>query len=504
MFQQNKPASMQQRIEIKKINLFQSVGTTDNVIRPTSFCVNNQTLAAAAEATRGGTDLSRGSFTQVAPQIMLPAGQHEGLAHIANGWATPRLVFVMEVDLVNEYTNTRISYIANGYTDHGDVRSYSGHMQLPRDMRLYFNNCITTATRQEHNPNGVFNVTKVVGSDQILRPNLSTLAQGQGVPGVQEQTLRPQDLFMSAVAADAVLNSGMAVHNYTAGFDVAGVKLANRSDHIASQFLSRSVRAYGKVASGFGDQYTMGDVASDASAETNVNLLTHNRFLDILSNRYDFNNLGSSTVGTLSWAEVLDIDPSADQRAQITVPPMPKQHEMQAKLREASNWGAATQEAIGANIVTSVVPTLLCNAMAGSVEFRATNMTFDRSPLVNIVYAAPLVDNLNITHLLPAMQEAIATDILLPISANGMMDVVLTVKAFLYGESQISISINGGPAELFVSATYADQLFNNLVTNNSFTPIKLGSDLVALAHELTQDNTTMFVDQMGQNNAFRI
>lgn len=506
MFTQNQPVSMQSRLEIKKFNFFQSIGTTENVVRPAALNVNNQTLSAAMEATRGGTSLNKSSFSHVAPQIMMPSGQHEGSAFIVNGWATPRLVFVMEVDLINEYTNMRTSYIVNGYTDHGDVRTYTGNMSIPREMRLFFNNVITTTQRQEHNVNGVFNVTRVVGSDQILRPNVSALAQGQGIPGVQEQTLRPTDVFNSAIAAETIAHSSYPIHNYTAGFDVGGIKLTSRADHIASNYLSRSIDAYGKVAADRGDQYTLSDIASLAADETNTRLLTHNRLVDLLTTRYDFNDISGGFAGSLTWAEILDIDPQADQRASIFNNDVVKQQELQAQLHTASSWGGGNQETIGANIITSVIPTLMCNAMCGRLDFKASNMTFDRQPVVGIEFTMPVVDNLNITHLLPALQSSIVTDIMMPLSANGLYDVAVTVRAFLYGETRIAISINGQPEQLFVSATYADQLFNNLVTNNPTTPIRLGSDLVTLAHELTHDNTAMFVEQttMGQQNGYRI
>ena len=474
--------SMRNRVTVRKLTMFMAGAAADQVVRPFQTRWDQSIASLALEATQGGTNLTSGAFTPIAGSIIMPKGQHEGLAMIPNGWGQPRLSFLMEIGVHNEFNGVENIMALSGYTDHDGVAAGTGGNQhLDHRMRLYFNNCVRMMAVNVATHNGTARRLQSRVAEQILRPSLVN------APGntLNEFTLRPTDVVSAGGSAAIMQASGVQVDNYNPGFTGQGVKLANRADLLGSHYLARSVRSFAQAATEVDESYTHADIASIASGSLNNQLVENNIFLAMLSNQFDFND--PSFGGSISYGELLQLDPNADRIAQVIIPNQVQRQQQQIAIANSNGWGGADNETIAANIVAQAMPTIMARFMLGRVAFTITNDTLTGEPAIQWDNVQPFTDGLDVRPHIASIQEMIVNTILAPVSFNGSATASLTVDYSLYANSSMLIAINGGAAVPFNSPTFADQLFSPLYSHHYNTVLDMGSDIVSLSHELSNN-----------------
>lgn len=467
------------RVAVRKLSFFFAGSAAGQVVRPFQTRYDQGIAQLALEATQGGTNLTSGAFTPIASSIIMPKGQHEGIAQIPNGWEQPRLSFLMEVGIINDFSNVENIMALSGYTDYDGIGQMGSKVNLDQKMRLYFNSCVRMMAVNVPTANGVAQRLQSRVSEQILRPTLLNSPGAQG----NEYTMRPTDVVSAGGSACIMQASGVKVDNYTPGFTSQGVKLANRADLLGSHYLSRSVRSFAQASTEVDDTYTHADIASIASGTLNNHLLEGNVFLSMLANRFDFND--PTFGGSISFGELLQLDPNADHIAQVIMPsPVQRQHQ-QLEIINSNGWGGSDNETIAANIVAQAMPTIMARFMLGRAAFSITNDTLTGEPVVQWENLQGFTDGLDVRPHIGSIQEMINNTILAPITMNNQLTASLSVDYSLYANSTMLISINGGAPVPFNSPTFADQLFSPLYARQYDTVIDIGADIVNLAHELS-------------------
>lgn len=467
------------RTILRKLSFFFAGSAAGQVVRPFQTRWDQGIAQLALEATQGGTNLTSGAFTPIASSIIMPKGQHEGIAQIPNGWEQPRLSFLMEVSIVNEFSNVENIMALSGYTDYDGVSAMGANVNLDPKMRLYFNSCVRMMSMNVPTAQGTAQRLQSRVSEQILRP---TLMNSPGTPN-NEYTMRPTDVVSAGGSACIMQASGVKVDNYMPGFTSQGVKLANRADLLGSHYLSRSVRSFAQASTEVDDTYTHADIASIASGSLNNHLVENNVFLAMLSNRFDFND--PTYGGSISFAELLQLDPNANKIAQVIMPsPVQRQHQ-QLEIVNSNGWGGSDNETIAANIVAQAMPTIMARFMLGRAAFSITNDTLTGEPLVQWENVQGFTDGLDVRPHIMSIQEMVNNSIMAPITMNGSLTASISVDYNLYANSSMLISINGAAPVPFNSPTFADQLFSPLYARQYDTVIDIGADIVNLAHELS-------------------
>lgn len=463
---------------LRKFVLFYAGVAQEQVIRPLHTRLDQQLVALAMEATNFGQNITSGAFRPIASSIIQPKAQHEGLSIVENGWGTPRLSFLMEIEVINNYTGMTNVMAFSGYTDHVGTIQRNGNDMLDPQMRLYFNNCVRLATIQTPTPHGVANRMVSRVAEQILRP---TVVPNYTPGGNSEYTMRPVDVMTVGGSASIMQSSGLRVDNYAPSFN-SGPKLANRNDMLGASYLARSVSSYTAANAEVDDGYTHADVASIASGNLNNNLMESNDFLRSLGNRFDFND--PAFGGSITMSELCQLDPNADHIAQVIIPPVPQRQQQQTMVANSCGWGGSDNETIAANIICQAVPTIMCRFMLGRLSFTVTNDTITGEPSIEWNNLQGFTDGLDVRPFIGAIAEYILTEILAPISFQGQTIASISVDSYLYASTDIVVSIGGAPAVVFNSPTFADQLFSPFIAHQYDTVLNMGADIVNLSDEI--------------------
>jgi hypothetical protein len=122
-----------------------------------------------------------------------------------------------------------------------------------------------------------------------------------------------------------------------------------------------------------------------------------------------------------------------------------------------SYWNGSDRETLIATVLSAAVASLMMQTMLAEVSFTATNDTFGAEPVfvfANAVCMAPSNELLAYRDFTNRFNHEIMVDV----SQNGLLLYKVEVTAALYGDVNITLSIDGGPWYTYVTPCYCDSI----------------------------------------------
>ena len=129
------------------------------------------------------------------------------------------------------------------------------------------------------------------------------------------------------------------------------------------------------------------------------------------------------------------------------------------------NAADATMESAIATLVRDAVSSLMTKNMLLDIAFSLTNNTFDSNPIFQPYLALPAIPGVNTIMLVEKFKTEFLNMIYPQISHNGKLLIDIDVYSSVTGDTKIAVSINGMEKRLFKFPTFADSLYNALLTN---------------------------------------
>lgn len=471
-------------VNVEKIVFYYSGRHHDHGIRSYGTEVNGDTLANILDFTSKGTNLSPGAFGHIAPSLMKPNAQVEGLALIDNGWGAGRLCFNAVIRITSDYSNVSQTMLVSGYTDYPGVTQTNEGLVIDRNMRLYFNSVTELQTvSMLNNQQQAYDQTLVANTSQLLRPT-----HGNAALGVQstEFTMRPADVMFVAGSAHMQQTGIANVYDFRATMN-DGMKLSARSNQRPAEYLSRTMKQYSAASLGSeGSEMDIASLTDQTAGALFDGSVTQNKFFAKLSNDGSLGNLASGC--SITYGELINLDPNTDNVASAPSPnAMRRIDGGYATLEGNEGLTGATLTTMAANLVGQVLPSLMSELKCGRISFTATNnVAIGGGSRYDIVLRniQGFVDRMDMSGHINPLLTLIENEILNVITHNNQLALGLAVDSELNGSTTVKVSINNGPIESFSNATYADQLFTPVVTSDYGRLTNMAVDIQNLGEEI--------------------
>lgn len=466
-------------------------GYQDHVRRPYEVSVDREDIERLAESTRGGKYIGSSNIASVAGTIIKPSAEYEDYVGIDNGWAAPRMRFIIE--FVRESmggTLTRHVYI--GFTDYVGV-DLNGN--IDPDMELHLTASLVLRETASLSRGRPVTRTTLVAYDQVVRSD-DTFRRDASDQYVDMDNMKylitPSDVFTNACS-----NYVLEDMDYAESFPfMSGIgrkpKKTRRTNLLPSSYLSTVLNSARSALDNSMDLHGAGETNSFGNAieQSSENLISEDPIFSLFGSTTDINHRA-----TVLWEDVLTLFPEAD-RSGVTVVNFPSRLQslnnrnfssvldrtMEEERDSVNGWNDFRQETMIATIIAQQLPAIMMTNLIRDIRFNITNEVMngienpfewvigDRRRRDNGEAIKFAVDGLPTEmemELFQGFQRRFESLIMMPLTRNNIdTDLSLMVDARCDGDIFISVQFNGGEMREYKMATFADSQASSVITSN--------------------------------------
>lgn len=436
------------------------VGTYDDMfIRSYEAKADQGDLMLLRDLTENGRNLRPATISGVAGRLIRPSSSCSGVVNIANGFDTRRLFFLMEVEFPGAAGVSQVEWLS-GYTDQVGVSTQRGldHAAFNPNMRLFFNNALRGRRASSTSGFGNRQATSVSNSHQLIlaeyRPSMTSLNN-------TDCLMRPSDVFRnnSTASLREVLNEPLFDSRVTHGPDA--IQTSNRANAMPTTYMSRLLTAYRDH--GDTDSHDPAAMYSDMAAEVRDDPITQIRSLTFLQNVSELR-----TGGSVTWRELLDLDSTGtlESRAELFLALSDRTRaELSVRGGENTGWGGNTEFQIVASMLSQSIPALMMSNMLTGLDFSVTNRTLDGRWLLDFSGWETFNDG-DATRQLQLFESELIHSVMPSITLNNEMPLTVHGHFDVFGETSLSVQIDGGIEYPFVAPSFCDGLFAPVRASN--------------------------------------
>lgn len=463
--------------------LFVPTGTyNDMPNRPYETSVGIEEIMKTQEATKGGTSISAGVLGGIAGTILRPTTQAQGIVGIANGWDTPRLRFMLEIEHTGpgQFGEKTIQYLC-GYTNYiGVIRAGGfGTEIVDPKMTLTFNQSVTTRVSTERTTNGIIERVGVSDASHILAGTYQPTFDNSGP---MTSMMRPEDVF--STISLGVLGDVSGVLDTRNKFADEQIKKSRRSNSNASHYLASILKANNLAMQCDGTNGTdIAGVMDEARGQVMEPLIAEDLYLSRLAHQTSL-----SVGSTLTWGELCAFDPSFDAVVRIELN-SPGAVVTDHSRGSTEYWHGQDPVTLAATTLGQAVPGIMAELMLLGVHFHATNATLDGSIYVHVSNYHSFAENLDLTPYLERFKARLEHEILRNLSHNNQVPFNVEYNSDLLGETAIKMSFNNSPMTDYCAPSFCDGLFPPVLTQQDSVMRTLASDIESLAGNLAVSHT---------------
>lgn len=480
---------------IRNLILFATAPLNDVHRRSYKTHMDNQTVSKILEVTQDGTRLTQQGLSQVAAEFIRPSAESEGVANIVNGWGTARYRWLMETEERDITGNVTIGFYI-GHTNYceGAVIRKGGGRLLVDDNLQFFVNSAHKVKQQELRVHGQ-PITRVIKDDfsQLLYGTTSVANVVNG--GVTDWRLRPSDIFKSQEVTSNIMTNPAYNDNIIFDFTGAtatGTEASSRRNNTPGTYLFDTLSAF---KSGTDAAYSYGGDETNVINEALTHCTDRQVYKDpLFSTLRDFST-SLQAHGQFSYAQLKAAIPYIDDITAVN------NNAETARLKmmngggnslygniwnntNTEHWGGSDNATIAAQLLVNAVPTILLESLGSELRCTISNMT----PTGEFGYQ---VDTCEPISMLVAREDVaeravprIINELMKTITLNGMMTIVLTLDCSVYGETMITINLNGEGDRTFVMPTFTDNAASPVVTSNNDRFMQVSNDIYSLGKTL--------------------
>jgi hypothetical protein len=467
-------------LNITKMLLLE-VGTyNDPFQRSYQAHVDGHAMDQLRESTRNGTNLTPAALSHVGANIMRISATTTGNVEIAEGFDTPRLCFMMEVEFPGTGGVAQIEWLM-GFTDHIGVCAQFGDSNLAfnPNMRLYFNNVMRGQRVVAANSYGRAFHRNVSGTFQLIngtyRPNINNLND-------HPHLMRPQDVFtsMSMEQTRSLLGDEEVLDiRPTHGPDKIAV--SNRSNTIPGRYLSAVLQTW-QTQTEFNDvdPASLNSAMSASVAEPGISRIRSLQAMSIYSELRQ--------GGCLTWRELTDVEVTGtlEDRVVVVLAQSPTNRAKLTVRGESEYWHGNDQTTLLASQFVQAVPGMMMELMLTELDFSVTNQTLDGSFDVVMSHVESFNDGDNIQQV-NAFVYRLQTQLMPGLTYDNTIAVTIHARFNVVAQTLIEISVNDGILTPFTAPSFCDGLFAAIRAPNARTLDQFSHNISKITNSLQQD-----------------
>lgn len=469
-------------MKITKMLMLQ-VGTFNDMYqRPYTAHTDGIQLLQLQEATQNGRNLSAGALGAVGADIMRLSTTVSDSADITNGYDTPRLCFMMEVEFPGTGGMLTVEWLM-GYTDYMGVNDMygNGNVSFDPNMRLFFNNVVRGRRVPSANRFGPSMHSKVGDTFQLIsgdyRPDVTNLHRSQHL-------MRPQDVFtsMSMQGSRALLGSE-EVYDVRATHGPEKVAVNNRRNTIPGQYLSSMLTTWQGETENNPDT-DAGHLNSHMAGKIAEPTISRIRTLAQLATQSELRQGGS-----VSWHELVHADDSAtlEDRAVVVLAQSQRSRASLAVRGNTQAWNTNTTSGIMAAGFVQAIPGLMMNLMLTELDFSVTNKTLDGSWQVMFNGVETFNEGDTIAQV-EAFRYRLIEDLMPGLTHGGMLLATIHAQFSVTGQTFVQIDLDDGEGFVpYMTPSFCDGLFSSIRAPNADTLDNFADRLSRITTSLEQD-----------------
>ena len=469
------------RMNVTKL-LIQRTGTFgDQYRRPYNSSLDGATASKILEAVEGKNIIKASTLANTSMGFIAPQATPEHRIDIINGWGTPRLRFLLEVQHVDHMGVINNEYIS-GYTEYSDL---SMNDRVDPKMTFYMNNVGRTRVVTHNTPLGSQTYQNVIDSSHILVNDKFTNAFDSN----KLYTLAPESIVSHIDTAGIIGDEdGGSFFDTSTALTKANPTKSDRRNNIAPIYVSGLLDSYLQSARSeeyLGQNAILEDVRNNVSSTA----FSDDPFLMWMTAHNKRKGYGYSDGNTFTLEDLVSLDPN-------TVNVMRVANRMQSNTHVAGStcsWGGSDGTTQFASILSQSLPAYLSQYCFNKLHFMSTNYTMTGQIETVITNTLGYNNGIDQSKEIQSMIYRINTELLTGVSFGNTMPFKIEVNCDLIGETWIEVSLNGEPPQMFVSASYADALMSPIVTTNQGVLNGISNDFCGLM--------TSIVEQLPSHNA---
>ncbi len=376
---------------------------------------------------------------------------------IKNGWGSARLLFFMDV-WVKDISGAQTEYFIQGYTDYSGLSLQS--KSLDPQMVFYINNIVTSRIIENGPPSFIDN-------NHLLHNSKSFNESPMFV-------MRPEDVYKMLTSSSFARTMHDTGSNMPAVYDNRynlgrNPHMSKRTNSIASNYTSKLLTGFvtaSNLADPVANPTDTYDAATNYVGENNVSL---NPFLSALARQRS----SGVIAGEFTWSNLLALQPELNNPSNpilVVAVSGPTQMNQSHQAGSTASWASASIETKYAATISQAVPALMLECMLYQVSFSCNNMmnidTAGFSGIYTVMTNAMSMSGGATVPDIERFRTRLEFEVLKDISYNNQQKFNLTVKSSVFGETWVSIQIDGGPQYDFVTPTFCDGIITPVVTQD--------------------------------------
>ena len=394
-------------------------------------------------------------LAQYVPEIIGLSHNPIGIAQIPNGWHTQRVRFMLEVES-NMNGTVLVSYI-QGFSEFYDP-SLSGH--LDPNMKFFINS-ITNVVRMADPVSGVY---KTLPKNTLnVVTDLAGGAKYEEIDSPHEdlKLLRPRDI-VEDISALEMYNPDVDSILNTTGIVGGTNETSDRANNDPMKYLTKTINSYI-------DSKNTSAMTSDPSdiLKNAAGLLTETNLMSIPFIYALHSTTGEFTPTTFTLNIMQLIDPGIQAKTNLIdnvndiIAPS---YNTMLDSDHTADMLNPTVETIKASNVAQTISSIMLDCMLSSMDISFTNSS--GQPVVVVSDTRSFIEGIDITSYVNKAVSRVKT-ILIPQITDGNQTIVeVFLHSDIVGDTNISISVNLQPPEVYRFPTFADSLYVPVIGNN--------------------------------------
>lgn len=470
------------KITVVSLTFHDTGGFSDQVLRSYETKVDRYSVDILNESIRsvergtGSVELTPVGLRDAVGNAITVSTRPTSFVGIENGWSENRLRFVLIVEVENNFDAPTMLYYFQGYTDHKGV-SPNGH--IDPNMIMVINSYLAVKKVNVTTPTGNLLANRVTQASNIINFSKDDVSAGFS-------TARPSDLFSTMQMA--AFSGGLGIDSVDA-YDTRTMPIMNdpvvsvKKNANPTDYLSTIVNAYTLgVSKAESTTHSEGMRGSTTSVENSIDmskepLLSNNPFIRALGSlaghpgnivRFTMNNLAE--IDQYVGGKINYIDGTKALQASMG-------------YNNYESWSTQTREVVASTIIFNALTSIMIEMFIMNLSLISTNATINGVPHTTIVNAnSP--ETFNLPRMLNLLISRLENEVLWGLTFNNQDTYRIEVSIDLYGASNINISFNNEPFTPFQRATFADSLFQPIVTSSKFQNESITKDIETLVGQL--------------------
>ena len=496
-------------ITVENLILAPVSGYAEQFLRPYDIKVTHDDLIKlenlVGDALNRATSSIKATELANTVNVLEPMAAPIAKSNIIGGWQQERAVFLMTASWVDNITQAEEVLYLTGYSDYPELNPVTG--TVSEQMMLYPNTAILLV--KINTANGP--MLKIKNSFTIEYEQDSNKFNVTEDMSFNDETLllRPYDTL-------AVIN------NVAEGFNTIPVEATmknintiDREDLIPTNHLTTVVNSLLQGSFMNDGLYASDTLSYSKSASRKT------RIEDIQFFRKEFAEQGTNPGLSFQLGWLFKLDPTLTSERIVIVEYLGSSQALSTNNLTTGgaiinpniplvltsgigeNAADATFESNIAVLVRDSVSSLLAKNMLIDISFTLTNNTPTADYIFQPYIAYPAVNGINLAGLVEKFRLEFMSLVAPQLTRNNNLLIDIDVYSSITGDTKVAVSVNGMEKRLYRFPTFADSLYNSMLTNKDMF-MKVSQDYKAIVDQTLAAASTSTDDLMAAplNNKF--